>query len=205
MKLYTFPASPNSLKVTATAYQVGVDLDLVMVDLGKREQLKPEFGELNPNRKIPTLVDGNFVLWESTAIMFYLAEKGGAMIPSDMHERMRMHQWISWNLAHMGPACGTLLFERVVKGLLGLGEPDAAAIKQGEGNFHRFAQVLNGHLKGREYLVGDSSSLADYHVVAQFVHSKAAEYPLAEYAEVGRWSAALLGSEPWSRVLADMQ
>ncbi len=204
MKLYTFPASPNSLKVTATACHVGVALDLVMVDLGKRDQLKPEFGDLNPNRKIPTLVDGDFVLWESTAIMFYLAEKAGAMIPSDMHDRMRMHQWISWNLAHMGPACGALLFERVVKGLLKLGEPDAAAIKQGEGNFHRFAQVLNGYLKGREYMVGNALSLADYHLVAQFVHAEAAAYPLADYTEISRWSAALLASESWRRALADM-
>lgn len=206
MKLYTFPASPNSLKVTATAALLGIQMEQVIVDLGKREQLKPEFVALNPNSKIPTLVDGDFVLWESAAIMLYLAEKSGkGLLPSDFHERMQMHQWIAWELSHMGPACGTLLFERFVKGLFKLGEPDANAIAQGETNFHRFAKVLNLHLKGRDYVVGKALSLADYHIAAPFVHTRIAKYPLEEYAEIRRWSDAILGSEAWRKALADLK
>ena len=73
MKLYTFPPSPNSRKIMAVAHYLGIELDVHFVDLTKGDQMKPEFLALNPNHKIPTLQDGDFVLWESNAIMQYLA------------------------------------------------------------------------------------------------------------------------------------
>lgn len=203
MKLYTFPASPNSLRVFAVAHELGLDLEMVPVDLTKGEHMKPEFLKLNPNHKIPTLVDGDFVLWESGAIMLYLAYKaGGRLIPADPKPRAQMHQWLAWNTAHMGPACQIFLFENFVKGLFNLGEPDAKRLAQGADEFARFGAVLNAHLKGRRHLVGDSTTIADHHVCAVFVHAGLCGMPVAQFAEIQRWCGEMTATAPWQKALA---
>lgn len=203
MKLYTFAASPNSLRVFAVAHELGQDLELVPVDLTKGEHLKPEFLKLNPNHKIPTLVDGDFVLWESTAIMLYLAYKGGGkLIPADPKPRAQMHQWISWNTAHMGPACATFLFENMVKGMLKLGDPDPKRLAQGEEEFARFGAVLNEHLKGRKHIVGEGRTIADHHVFSSFVHAGLCGLPVTQFPEIQRWCGEMAASGPWQKALA---
>ena len=203
MKLYTFPVSQNSLRVVAVANQAHIDLEIVPVDLTKGEQMKPEFLALNPNHKIPTLVDGDFVLWESTAIMFYLAElkPRSKLIPKDRHERTHMYKWITWNLSELSPACVILQFERFVKKLLNLGDPDPNAVAKGEENFHRFAKVLNAHLAGREWLVGDGITLADHHIASSLVHAEASSMPLAGYDHIRSWLARVYGTKAWKKAL----
>lgn len=207
MKLYTFPASPNSLRITAVAYQVRLPLELVPVDLTKREHMTPEFTQLNPNNKIPVLVDGDFVLWESGAIMHYLAElkPRSKLVPREREARMRMHQWMYWNATSLGAAAQFLVFEHLVKGLLHLGEPDPNEIRRGEEGMHRFCKVLNEHLRGRDFLVGDGLTLADHHVASTFVHAEAGRYPLSGYDEVRRWSGQMLTSRPWKKALKDLR
>ncbi|KJV04997.1 glutathione S-transferase family protein, partial [Methylocucumis oryzae] len=77
MKLYHFPISPNSRRVVAVIHHLGLECELIALDLSKGEHLTPEFISLNPNHMIPTLVDGDTVLWESNAIMQYLCAKVG--------------------------------------------------------------------------------------------------------------------------------
>jgi glutathione S-transferase len=206
MKLYTFAASPNSLRVTAVAYQLGIELELVPVELGKGEHLKPSFVRLNPNHKIPTLQDGDFVLWESGAIMHYLAKSrpGSDLIPSDLHERMRMQQWMFWDATALGPACGTLLFENFVKGLFKLGDPDAKEIEKAQAAFHRFAKVLDEHLKDREWILDAGLTLADHYVAAAFAHATPGKFPLQDYLEIQRWTGSLFSTPQWKKAFADM-
>ncbi|MBI1732611.1 MAG: glutathione S-transferase family protein [Gammaproteobacteria bacterium] len=203
MKLYTFPPSPNSLRVFAVAHELGQNLEMVPVDLTKGEHLKPEFIKLNPNHKIPILVDGDFVLWESTAIMLYLAYRsGGRLIPTDPKLRAQMHQWMSWNTAHMAPACGIFLYENLVKKLLNIGDPDPKQLAQGNEEFARFGAVLNDHLKGRGHVVGNESTIADHHVFASFVHADDCGMPLAQFAEIKRWRGEMQATVPWQKALA---
>jgi glutathione S-transferase len=207
MELYTFPASPNSLRVMAVAYQAGIPIEIVRVDLTKGEHMTPDFLRLNPNHKIPTLVDGDFVLWESGAIMHYLAElkPRSKLVPKDRHQRMHMHQWMYWNGTNFQPAAQILVFERFVKGLLNLGTPDPNEVRKGEDGFHRYAKVLNDHLRGRNFLVGEGVTLADHMVVSTFVHREAAGFPMGNYGEVQRWIGQLLGSKAWKKALKDMR
>jgi glutathione S-transferase len=207
MKLYTLAASPNSLRVTAVAYQVKLPLELVPVDLANREQMTPEFARLNPNNKIPVLVDGDFVLYESGAIMHYLAElkPRSKLVPKDRHARMLMHQWMFWNATNLGPAAQILLFERLVKKLLNLGDPDPNEIRKGEEGMRRFLKVLDEHLRGRDFLVGDGLTLADHHVASTFVHAEAGGYPLSDYGEIRRWTGQMFTSKPWKKALKDMR
>ena len=208
MKLYYFPVSPNSLRVTSTAYHLGIDLELEFIDIVAGKQLNnPEFEKLNPNHRIPTLVDGDFTLWECGAIMLYLAEKhpSPALIPAEPRERMRMHQWMYWSATSLWPAAWTLLWENFGKGpMKQSGGPDPVALAKGQQDFHRYAKVLDHHLAGREYVL-EGPTLVDHHLVAALVHAKLAKLPLEGYPQIRRWSENLFAKDYWRRAFKDME
>ncbi len=133
MKLYCFPPSPNTWKVRAVAAHLGLPLECEFVDLTKGGSHVPDYLALNPTGRTPTLVDGGFTLWESTAIMQYLASrKPNALWPDDARIRADIMRWQSWQLAHWSKeGCEPLLFERLVKQILKLGPPDAAVVTKG--------------------------------------------------------------------------
>jgi glutathione S-transferase len=202
MKLYVFPPSGNSRKVLAVARHLGLAPEIQEVDLFAGEQMRSDYSALNPNRKAPTLVDAGLVLWESNAIMQYLASQvpGQTLWPQAPALQADVSRWLCWQLAHWdGQACAPLSYERVIKPAAGRGAPDAAAIAQAEERFHRFAAVLDAHLVGRRWLVGDSVTLADFAVGAPLVHAADAALPLAGYAEIRRWYAGLAGLEAWRK------
>ncbi len=201
MKLYHFPYSPNSRRVLATAIHLGIRLDLEYVDLAKGGQMKPRYVKLNPNHMIPTLVDGDFVLWESTAIMQYLADTKprNDLYPTDVKTRADVNRWLAWNIAHWGTACGFFIYERLAKKLRGLGEPDPVEIAKGTERFHRFAGVLSRHLKKRAWMVGEGITLADYAVGSYLDLAAPAGYPMAGYAAISRWYAELSEQEAWKK------
>ena len=204
MKLYYFPTD-NSLKVLAVAYQLGIDLELERVNLIRGEQLSPEYLALNPNHMAPTLVDGEFVLWESNAIMQYLSDTRtgvGTLWPADPQVRADVSRWQCWQLAHWGPPCGTLVFERIIKSMASLGEPDAAEVAKAEESFHTYAKVLNRHLKGRTWLVGDELTLADFSVGAPLTFTEPAQLPVQPYPEIQRWYEGLKALDSWRQALA---
>src|SRR5262249_54179441 len=114
MKLYCFPPSPNTWKVRATAHQIGVPLELEIVDLTKGAQRKPEYLALNPTGRTPTLVDDGLTLWESSAIMQYLGDKQKTPLwPNDSKARADIMRWQSWHLQHWGAAVTPFIFENM--------------------------------------------------------------------------------------------
>ena len=191
MKLYGFPPSPNTWKVRAVAAHLGVPLDFELVDLSKGEQQKPEFLAINPTGRTPVLVDGDFRLWESTAIMQYLADRApNRLWPADARSRADIARWGSWVLAHWGKeACQPLIFERLVKKFLNMGAPDAAVVAKATDAFNREARVLDAHLAKQPWLVGDDVTLADFSAAAPLLYVKEAELPLAPYRHVQDWFA----------------
>jgi glutathione S-transferase len=201
MKLYGFPPSPNTWKVRAVAAHLGLPLELELVDLTKGQQRTPQFLALNPTGRTPVLVDGDFILWESDAIMQYLAaQKPNSLWPSDARRRAEIMRWQSWQLAHFGPdSCIPQVFQRLVKAVLNLGPPDAAVIAKATDAFHRDARVLDAHLSRQPYLVGDELTLADFSVAALLCHSARAEMPLASYAHVRDWFARVSALPAWQQ------
>lgn len=201
MKLYYFPPSPNTRKVLALMHHLGLSLDLQLVDLLKGEQMKPDYLKLNPNHLTPALQDGDFVLWESEAIMQYLASQkpGSALWPSDPKIRADISRWQCWQLGHWGPACGTLIYECLAKPLLGLGDPDPAEIAKGTDGFNRFAAILNQHLKGKKWIAGGSVTLAEFSLGAPLTYAEAARFPMEPYGEIRRWYAGLEQLESWKK------
>lgn len=199
MKLYHFPLSPNSRKVVAVLHHLHMDCELEAVDLSKGEQMKPDFIKLNPNHAIPTLVDGDFVLWESNAIMPYLCAKipGNSLYPSDPRQQADINRWLFWQSSHFGSACGIFIFENVIKKVFLNQEADALEIAKGEERFHRFAEVLENHLKNRDWLVGNDLTLADFAVGSFLTLTQMARYPIGQYSEIARWYSNLEKIPSW--------
>jgi glutathione S-transferase len=201
MKLHVTPPSPRAFKVVAVMHHLGLEPELAILDLVKGDQMKPEFIALNPNHRMPVLEDDGFVLWESNAIMQYLASKRpeSGLWPSDPVRQADVSRWQCWELAHWEPACGTLLFERFVKQLLGQGDPDPNEVARGERQFHEFAQVLDRHLGDRDWLVGRAVTLADFSVGCWLTCAQLGQYPVSGYREIGRWHRGLESLPAWQR------
>lgn len=205
MKLYDFAFSPNCRKVRAVAYELGIPLESIHVDLVRGESRTPRFLALNPNGRVPVLEDEGFVLSESTAIMRYLsAQQGGALMPATPQGRADVDRWIAWQLQHLAPAMSKVAFERIVKKLTGQGTPDQAAIEAGSAEFEKLSAVMDAALESREYLAG-TLSLADFALAAHYSLAAMCGLDLAPHARVQAWLARMLARDSMKRVLADAQ
>ena len=156
MKLYLFPPSPRVLGIVALKNHLALDCEVQPIDLGRGDQLTPQYVALNPNKKMPTLEDDGFVLWESNAILFYMAAKrpNVGLWPSDLRGQAEVLRWLAWESAHWdAESWGMVVFEKASKAVLGLGPPDPAFIARGEQNFARFAAVLNDSLRAKTWLL----------------------------------------------------
>jgi glutathione S-transferase len=203
MILHVFPPSPRALKVLALANHLKLDFETRIVDLFKGDQLKPEYAMLNPNKRMPVLEDDGFVLWESNAILFYLAAKSSdrTMWPADLKGQAEVLRWMTWEAAHWTPACIPLAFERVVKGMAGRGAPDEAVVEKALPEFHRCAEVLDAHLKGRAWLTGANLTIADFAVGSAMAMAVPARYPIEGYGQITRWYGALAALPAWKKSL----
>jgi glutathione S-transferase len=143
------------------------------------------------------------VLWESNAILQYLAAKKpeSGMLPTDARGRADIARWLCWDLAHWDPACATLIFEHLVKKLLNLGGPDPKEVAKGHERFQTFAPVLDGHLEDRKYVMGDQLTVADFSIGAPLNLASRADIPLDRYAHIKRWYATLTELPAWRKTL----
>jgi glutathione S-transferase len=203
MKLHVFPPSPRALKVIAVARHLDLDVELVIVDLFKGEQKSSAYGALNPNHRMPVLEDNDFVLWESNAIQQYLAAKKpeSGLWPQDARGQADVQRWLHWESAHLTPAVAPIVFQRVVKGLAGLGAPDEAEVAKSIEQLQPLAAVLNDDLRGKRWLVGERLTIADFCLGAVFVFADAAKLPLERYPEIVRWYAGVRALPAWQKSL----
>jgi glutathione S-transferase len=155
--------------------------------------------------RMPTLKDGDYVLWESAAIAQYLASKkpDTGLFPRDERARLDVTRWQCWDLAHWDPARAIFLFENVVKAVvLKSGEPDPAALTKGEELFHRSAKVLDGQLRGKKFVTGETLTIADFCLGAPLNYVDMARLPLDPYAEIKRWHGTLTALPAWQKTLS---
>ena len=159
--LYT-AATMNGYKPVIFLEEAGVDYDLTFVDFSKREQKDPDYMRLNPNGRIPTIVDcsnGDFAVFESGAILWYLAEKYGVFLPEAANDRSEVLQWLMFQMGGVGPMMGqAMYFQRIAAPN---GEEHPFAIKRYRDETRRLLEVLNTRLEGRDWLAGDAYSIAD--------------------------------------------
>ncbi len=185
IKLYTW-TTPNGRKVSIALEEMQLDYECVPVNLGKKEQFAPEFLRISPSNKIPAIVDGDFALMESGAILIYLAEKSGRLLPARNSEAYwRTIEWLMWQMGNFGPMLGQahhfLKYNR--------GESEYA-----EARYHGMAQqyysVLDTRLAGRDY-VADELTIADIAIWCWASRFDYQQIDLNDYPEVCRWYVRL--------------
>jgi len=196
MKLY-YADTLNPRKACAVARHLELPVEFIHVALEKGEHRTPEFRAMNPNAKVPVLVDGERVLWESNAIMCYLAEKAGSDLWPRDERRIEVLRWLMWDATEFAPAAGTFYFEHIIKPRFLRSEADPAEIARVTPAFERYAAVLEAHLKGRDYLVGDGLTVADFAVGITLPYAEKAQLPLEGFPEVRRWHGRLKQLPAW--------
>jgi GSH-dependent disulfide-bond oxidoreductase len=152
--LYT-AATPNGHKVSIALEELGLPYSLKVLNLTEGEQRQPDYLKINPNGRIPAIVDheaDGFAVFESGACLIYLAEKTGQLMPADVKGRSRVLQWLMFQMGGIGPMMGQAnVFFRYFP------EKIPAAIDRYQGECKRLFRVLDGHLADHEYLAGDYS------------------------------------------------
>jgi GST-like protein len=188
--LYTW-STPNGRKVSIMLEELGLDYTTHAINIGKGEQHSDAFLKLSPNNKIPAIVDHDgpggkpFSLFESGAILFYLAEKHGRFLPADGRQRYETMQWLMFQMGGPGP-----MFGQVHHFLRAAPEPVPYAIERYSKETRRLYGVLDRHLSANEFLVDDYSiaDIATFPWVARFDWHKV---ELADFPNVKRWFDAL--------------
>jgi glutathione S-transferase len=202
MKIYWIKAQAPR-RVLALVKHLGIDAELVEVNAKGGGLKTPDYASLNPNMKAPTLVDGDQVLWESSAIMAYLCIRAGSdMWPArDAAEQTEVLRWLSWNDCHWSPSVGPFYFEHVVRATFGLGPPDREALKPKVEDLKKYATVLDGHLASRTHVACARLTIADFQLGSMATYWRESEMPMEAFPNIVRWIDGLkripAWAEPW--------
>jgi len=195
--LYFWP-TPNGKKVTILLEECGLPYKIIPLNIGAGDQFKPEFLKLNPNHRMPAMVDHEpmgggapLAIFESGAIMMYLAEKAGKFWPQDVRGRYVVTEWVMWQMANQGPKLGECgHFRR----LADQGD-QSYAIRRFTDEANRLYGVLNYRLSEHRYLAGDQYTIADMIAYPWSVNWKVQGQDIEEFAYFKRWYDEL-GARP---------
>ena len=194
IRLYTW-TTPNGRKISIALEELGLPYEVVPIDIGRDAQFDPAFLAISPNNKIPAIVDGAVSLMESGAILLYLAEKTGQLLPPrDTRAYWDVMQWLLWQVAGFGPMLGQahhfLQFNR--------GRSTYA-----EQRYHteamRLYSVLDKRLEHREFVVGDQLSVADIAIWPWASRFEYQQIQFGDYPNVRRWYIALAARPAFQR------
>lgn len=183
----------------AVINHTGLAVNIHYLDLFEGDVTKPEHLALNPNAMVPVLEDGNLCLWESNAINQYLADisKDTGLFPLDPIVRADVARWQNWELAHFNQAFGLLALEAVAKPNFMNVQGEPALINWAQLHLARFAAVLEVHLKGREYMVGEQVTLADYAIIHVEFFKEMIPFDWSPYINVNRYFAEMRQLPHW--------
>ena len=178
--------SSNTRRVALVFTHLGIPYDLVPLDLRSPND-RAKLVALNPNNKIPVLEHGDFLLWESHAIMQYvcaLAANGESIYPRDPRGRADVDRWLFWHNAHIAPPLGGLGWENTWKKYVTGEGPDGSQVSRHEATFHLGARVVEGHLAKRTWLCGEGMTIADLSLAATVANGVLYRAPLDPYPNV---------------------
>ncbi len=196
--LYSWKTS-NGKKASIMLEECGLDYNIHPINIGQDDQFTPEYTAINPNSKIPTIIDHDgpggqpYTVIESGAILMYLAEKTGKFMPSEMAARYEVIQWLMFQMGGIGPIFGQVHhFKRAAK------EQVPYAINRYYTECRRLYGVLDSRLEGREYLAGDLS-IADFATLPWVFRFDWQEVDLNDFPNVKRWYDGLMARPALAR------
>jgi glutathione S-transferase len=189
MKLYGHPWSNNARRVQMLCEELKIPYTYELVDLMQGQQYSPAFQAINPNSKVPVIDDDGFVLWESQAIMRYLADKhqAAAWYPTAPKARAVVEQWLDWNQTRLATEAGKIMFNMHFAG----DKRNDQAIEDAKKWLLKILPVMEGVLTRQPYLCGERITLADLAVATNVAYLEHCQYDLGPYAAIGRWYAAV--------------
>lgn len=197
MRLYHFP-SPNPQKVTFALKELGLDCEIVPLDLTKGEQRQPEFLALNPFGRVPVLTDGDLALTESYAILAYLGEKTGRLWPASAAERADALQWLFVLSQHIMPAAGQVAL-RIRAKVMGI-PLDEAVVAQGEQALQPVIGIIDRRLASNRWMLGPDFSLVDCAYCPVLNVIEKAGFNLASFASASAYLNACRDRPAWKEV-----
>lgn len=197
--LYTWKTS-NGKKATIMLEECGLEYNLHPIDISTNIQFSEDFVKINPNSKIPAMIDPDgpdgtpYTLFESGAMLMYLAEKTGKFMPRDMAKRYEVIQWVMFQMGGIGPIFGQVHhFKRAAK------EQVPYAINRYYNECRRLYGVLDGRLEGRDYLANNEISIADFCTLPWVFRHTWQEVDLADFPNVRRWYDSLMARPALTR------
>jgi len=200
LRLYTTALSANGRKVLAVSRALGLDIEVTLVNVYRGEGHSPQYLAINPSGKIPTLVDGDFTLFESNAILQYLCEAHGdsRFWSVSPRRRAQIARWLYWESAHWQPALGPVLAPWVGHRL----RPDAVPAPDGEPDWNAGAlrplfAMLNDTLGRSRFLVGEEPTLADFAVAGMVTYFPATGFPFEKHANFKDWYGRIESLDAW--------
>ena len=200
---YYWP-TPNGHKITLFLEEAGLDYTIKPVDIGKGDQFKPEFLAISPNNKMPAIVDHApadggepIAMFESGAILLYLANKTGRFLLQDLRGRVQVNEWLFWQVGGLGPMTGQY-------GHFNVYAPERIpyAIERYTKEAERLLGVLDRRLDGRAFVAGDEYTIADMAAFPWISPYDKAPIDLAPFPEVRRWHAAIAARPATQRAYA---
>jgi glutathione S-transferase len=199
LKIYGADLSTPSCKVRFAANALGLAYEYKKVDLVKGENRSEAHLRLHPGGKVPVIDDDGFVLFESNAIIKYLAEKSkSALYPSGAKQRAVVDQWMDFVSHHIATALSRVLFNRVFAPFLKV-EVDERGISEGLSFLERFLPVVDSPLKERRYLAGSELTLADLNLLSALDPAEVAQVDLSGYLNITRWRKDLQSRDFYTR------
>lgn len=204
MQLYGPAFSNNVFRPLLVARHLELLVELKAVDVMQGEHKGEAFLAINPHGRIPVLVDGEYRLWESSAIMIYLAEqKPSPLYPDDNRARATIASWMFWNRSHLFRHVGIIQFERMVKAMFGRGAADEAVVAPAVEAFDAEMAVMEDRLRdaASHWLVGDGVTIADYDVAGAFMYADEIALPLAHYPLAAAWLARVKALPAWAAAM----
>src|SRR6185503_9506677 len=187
--LYTTPLSANGRKPLAVSRQLALSIELQTVNVYRGEGRAAAYLALNTQGKVPTLVDGDLVLWESNAILQYLAEAYGdyALWSRSPKRRADLTRWLFWESAHWQPTL-TQVLTPVVAQRLALGDTGlSASANWSLPAFQDLARLLDVQLLGRPFVGGDELTIADFSIAGMMTYARIGSFPFDVYTGIAAW------------------
>jgi GSH-dependent disulfide-bond oxidoreductase len=185
LTVYAF-STPNSVKVPIALEELGLAYDLRSVNIRKGGQKAPDYLALNPNAKVPLLIDGDLVLPESGAILVHLAERAGRLLPTDPATRARTFEWLFVQLSGTGPAFGQSGYWQKLAS-----DRNQPAIARYQGEADRLADLIDAHLATHEWFAGSDYTIADIAHFGWFWRREFAGISFEDRPNLARWYAAM--------------
>jgi glutathione S-transferase len=198
--LYTTPISANGRKVLAVAQQLKLSPEIKTINVYQGDGQTDEYRTINPFGKVPTLVDGNFILWESNAILQYMAEQYGNYHLSSKNPKTRadISRWMFWESCHWQPTISTILAGVVGHALVPHLVP--APTENPDWTLPQFtvcANYLDAHLQERQFFVANELSIADFSIAGMMTYFHFGNFPFERFPHLRRWYQTIEKLDAW--------